>query len=270
MGAPHRALGLQPEGPPGCGERQEGNCPPPVSGVGGRVLRPPLPRAREPQDCTAGVSPGLPHPAALAPFHPFPAKSPGLRGAFGAEGGLGAGPLPTQGRPMGGTHMARPPLNAGLCKRPVSAASCCVTSRIYRTPFPSSGTLVSTVGRGRTPTELSTGPARRRQRLWGGPGARRLHNLRAELRAPGEVEQLSPRPPSHLLSPFTLSPRGRPRSASRRRKSEAPGGRNMPQVTARQSCPGNRAVAGLSGAQQGSVPGSAPPPLACLLISEVQ
>lgn len=104
MGAPHRALGLQPEGPPGCGERQEGNCPSPVSGVGGRVLRPPLPRAREPQDCTAGVSPGLPHPTALAPFHPFPAKSPGLRGAFGVEGGLGAGPLPTQGRPMRGTH----------------------------------------------------------------------------------------------------------------------------------------------------------------------
>lgn len=50
----------------------------------------------------------------------------------------------------------------------------------------------------------------------------------------------------------------------------------MPQVTGRQSCPGNRALAGLSGAQWGSAGLSgalwpeAPPPLVCLLISEVQ
>lgn len=110
--------------------------------------------------------PAPPHsPGAVSPLpSQVPRAARCLRCGRWAGGRAAAHPGETDGRHTHGTASAQ-------CRALQTAGLGCLlaASRIYRTPFPSSGILVSTVGRGRTPTELSTGPARRRQRLWGGP-----------------------------------------------------------------------------------------------------
>lgn len=195
MGAHHRALGLQHAGPPGCGKRQERNCPSPVTAVSSPVPRPPLPRARG--SCRT-VQPGSPQPAPQpGTVSPLPSQVPGaarcLRCGRWAGGPAAAHPEETDPQAHAQHCLCS---TSGFANGQSWLPPCYVTSGIYRTPFPSSRILISKVGRGRTPTERSA------QGLPGG----------VSIRGKGWM------PGGYTISSLSFRPQGR-------RNSSGPGGR---------------------------------------------
>lgn len=174
---PPGALELQPGGEDGPAQERWGGalgfCGRPCPGLRGAAER-----------CSRGPPA---RPTAPAPVRPFPARYPGQRGAFGVESGLGAGLPPTPRRPIRGhTRRTASARRLGL---QTASLGCLLAASPQEFTEPLSPAPESSSP---SPRALSTGLAGRREHLWGGLDAGRLHNLLSELQAPGEEAQLSP------------------------------------------------------------------------------